>query len=115
MISFFLTLLQFLKAIVLGLKDPEIRDLSIIVVIVVTVGTVFYCQMEGWGVVDALYFSVITLITVGYGDFSPSSPISKIFTVCYIFVGLGVLAGFMTKIAAFVVNQASRQRQDEKT
>lgn len=113
MISFFLTLIHFLKAIINGLKDPELRALSIIVILVITVGTAFYRQMEGWSVIDALYFSVITLTTVGYGDFSPTSPVSKIFTVCYIFVGLGILAGFITKLAAYVVNQTSRQPKGE--
>lgn len=111
MISFFLTLLGFLKAVVNGLKDPELRALSIIVVIVVTTGTVFYHYMEGWGVVDSLYFSVITLTTVGYGDLHPTSAISKIFTICYIFVGLGILTGFITRLATNVLQHSPIHRK----
>jgi hypothetical protein len=36
---------------------------------------------------DSLYFSVITLATVAYGDFSPYTMAGKIFTVFYIFIG----------------------------
>ena len=44
--------------------------------------------MEGWNLLDSLYFSVVTLTTIGYGDLSPSTAASKIFTIFYIFVGL---------------------------
>ena len=30
-------------------------------------------RLEGWSHFDALYFSFITLTTIGYGDFSPST------------------------------------------
>jgi voltage-gated potassium channel Kch len=48
---------------------------------------------------DSLYFSVITLTTVGYGDFSPSTTTSKIFTMFYIFVGIGIILGFVNAVA----------------
>ena len=33
------------------------------------IGTVGYAWLEGWSLVDALYATVITITTVGYGDF----------------------------------------------
>lgn len=35
----------------------------------IDVATVFYHVQEGWRWIDTLYFSVITISTVGYGDF----------------------------------------------
>jgi voltage-gated potassium channel len=49
---------------------------------------------------DAFYFSVITLTTVGYGDLSPTTPISKIFTVIYILLGISILLAFINKLAS---------------
>jgi voltage-gated potassium channel Kch len=46
-----------------------------------------------------LYFSVITLTTVGYGDFSPQTPAGKIFTMIYVLVGLGLISGFVYLLA----------------
>jgi len=63
-------------------------------------GALFYRQVEGWNLLDSFYFSVITLTAVGYGDFSPSATADKIFTIFYIFVGVGLILGFLNIIAA---------------
>jgi len=55
--------------------------------------------VEGWSLLDAFYFSVMTLTTVGYGDFSPSTTAGKLFTIVYIFVGIGIILGFLNLIA----------------
>ncbi len=99
MLQFFLTLWHFVRAIRKGLADPEFRSLCILVGIVIGSGTLFYHFVEGMGWIDALYFCVITLTTVGYGDLSPQTPIGKLFTVVYIFVGLGLLAAFIGYVA----------------
>jgi hypothetical protein len=48
---------------------------------------------------DSLYFSVITLTTVGYGDFSPSTRAGNIFTMFYIFIAIGIVLGFVNAVA----------------
>lgn len=82
-----------------GLRDPEFRSLLYVVALTLGSGTVFYTLEEEWSVVDSLYFSVITLTTVGYGDLSPSTTRSKVFTVVYIVVGIGILLAFVERIA----------------
>jgi voltage-gated potassium channel len=62
-------------------------------------GTIFYSLVEGWGVLDSLYFSVMTLLTVGYGDLVPTTDASKAFTILYVLVGAGILVGFITLVA----------------
>lgn len=99
MLQFFLTLWHFVRAIRKGLGDPEFRSLCILVLIVIGSGTIFYHFVEGMGWIDAFYFCVITLTTVGYGDFAPKTPIGKLFTVVYIFIGLGLLAAFIGYVA----------------
>jgi voltage-gated potassium channel Kch len=66
---------------------------------VLLVGMVFYHLEEGWGWLDSLYFSVITLSTVGYGDFSPTTPLSKLFTMAYIFLGISIFVSFASMLA----------------
>ena len=56
-------------------------------VVAAAVNTASNCT-EPWSVVDAIYFSMVTMSTVGYGDFSPSTWYSQIFTIFYIFIGI---------------------------
>lgn len=61
-------------------------------------GTLIYHSLEGWDWIDAFYFCVVTLATVGYGDFTPTTPITKIFTIFYIMNGIGILLFFVDKV-----------------
>jgi len=92
---FLVLVVRFFRSIWAGLKDKEFRALFIWVVIVIAIGTVFYSQVEGWRPLDALYFTIITLTTVGYGDFAPQTDQGKIFTMVYIFVGISLISGFI--------------------
>jgi voltage-gated potassium channel Kch len=67
--------------------------------LILLLGTVFYRMAEGWSWLDSLYFSVITLSTVGYGDFNPTTPLSKIFTIAYIFLGISIFVSFASMLA----------------
>ena len=58
----------------------------------------FYTRFEEMRWLDALYFSVITLTTIGYGDFAPQIDIGKIFTIGYVLTGVGIMVGFITKV-----------------
>jgi hypothetical protein len=99
MLSFLILLRRFLRAIRLGWQDPEFRGMLYLVLFLLVVGTLFYRSFEGWSVADSLYFSVITLTTIGYGDLAPSTLVSKMFTIMYIIIGLGILAAFITRVA----------------
>lgn len=61
---------------------------------VLLIGTVFYHFSEAWSWVDSIYFSVTTLATVGFGDLTPTTDVSKVFTIFYILSGIGLIATF---------------------
>jgi H+/Cl- antiporter ClcA len=81
------------------LRDPETRLLAVAALVTVAIGTVGYMLLEHWTPVQAFYFSVVTLATVGYGDLHPTTEVSELFTVAYILAGLGILAAFVTQLA----------------
>lgn len=80
------------------LRDREGKVLLVWASAQILVGTLVYTWLEGWSPVDALYFSVVTLATVGYGDLYPTTEAAKVFTVIYIVLGLGVLAAFISEL-----------------
>ena len=43
------------------------------VLIYYIVGALFFCNVEGWTIIQSIYFTTVTITTVGYGDFSPST------------------------------------------
>jgi len=93
-------MISFARVLVrLWIRDPDFRSLVLLVFLTLLVGTLFYSHQEGWGLIDAFYFSVTTLTTVGFGDLTPQTPIGKLFTVGYILSGLGLIAGFINAIA----------------
>ncbi len=72
------------------------RVLLAATLLTLSIGTVVYHEVEHFNWVDAYYFSVITLATVGYGDFTPHTTFGKIFTTFYIFIGVGIITAFIT-------------------
>ena len=79
---------------------------------VVTTGTVSYHFLEGWSWVDSLYFSVVAVTTVGFGDLVPTTDAAKLFTVAYVIAGIGVLGLFLNE--RLRRNQHRRRRQADR-
>ncbi len=69
------------------------------VILVLSIGTTFYHVVEKLSWVDAYYFSVSTLATVGFGDLSPHTAAGKIFTTFYILSGVGILTSFFSLVS----------------
>jgi hypothetical protein len=59
-------------------------------------GTYVYSSVEDWRYIDAAYFTVATVTTVGYGDFVPITDTGKIFTMFFSFLGIGMTLYFFT-------------------
>jgi voltage-gated potassium channel len=97
--AFLILLFRFFRSLWHGLKDKDFRALFLWVVLLLVLGTWFYARVEGWTALDALYFSVITLTTIGYGDLYPHTPAGKVFTMIYVLVGLGLISGFVFLLA----------------
>ena len=75
----------------------------IMLVLVITIGTVGYMVIEKWRLIDALYMTVITITTVGYGEIRTVSESGRIFTMLLIFLGLGIMAYTLGLVAQAIV------------
>jgi hypothetical protein len=81
------------------IREPESRVLVAAAAGTIAAGTVGYMIIEHWTPIQALYFCVVTLATVGYGDLHPTTDIGQLFTIGYILVGVGIIAAFVTELA----------------
>ena len=87
------------RAVVAVWRDPDTKALPVVAAALVVTGTLFYWRTEDWTIIQALYFSVVTLTTVGYGDLHPTSAGTQIFTIIYILTGLGVFVALLASVA----------------
>ncbi|MBY5959274.1 potassium channel family protein [Membranicola marinus] len=88
----------FFKSVLNFLRDRNYRHLLMTTIVILLAGSVVFHYLEGWDYVDALYFSIITLTTIGYGDFTPQTTGGKLFTIFYIIVGIGIILAFINTI-----------------
>ena len=99
MLGLLLQTYRLVRAVVLLVRQPNGRALALLVIVQLIVGTVFYAVNEAWPWIDALYFSVTTLATVGLGDLAPATTAGKLFTIVFTFTVVGLLATFISMLA----------------
>jgi voltage-gated potassium channel len=99
MIPLLLAVKGLARALVGVWRDPETKALPVVAGALVLTGTLFYWRFEDWSFIESLYFCVVTLTTVGYGDLSPTTTGTQIFTIVYILTGFGVLVALLTAVA----------------
>lgn len=78
-------------------------------------GTVVYAVVEKWSLIDALYFCVVTLSTVGYGDLAPKTELGRGFTIIYILVGVGIIFAGAARIVEVMVAERTARSQASGT
>ena len=69
----------------------KLKITLIILLTIFIIGTVGFHFIEGWSFVDSFYFTITTLSTVGYGDFTPETTAGKFFAVFIIIFGVGMM------------------------
>ena len=68
-------------------------------------GAVFFPLVEGWTVLDAIYFGMVTITTVGYGDMGPVTVEGRIFTSIYVMGGVGIIGVAVGIVGGYVMEQ----------
>jgi len=63
----------------------------LVLTLVFCYGVIGYMTLEGWSFIDALYMTVTTVSTVGYGEVHPLGPVGRVFTMTVIVAGVGTM------------------------
>lgn len=93
------------------LNKHAYKLLATATVFMIVFGTVFYHIVEKFPWLDSYYFCVVTLATVGYGDYVPHTDLGKLFTTVYIFVGIGILTAFITQFGKRQAERIAERRE----
>ena len=96
---------QFLNGLVRGLKVVW-PILSALIVLIVGLGVIVGLR-EGWSLQESVYFSFVTGLTIGYGDFSPKTLIGRVLAI-----GIGLCGILLVAVAAAVAVNALTDIQD---
>lgn len=112
MVSFFLTIIRFFKALRRSWRDDLFRASFFLLVMILFSGTMFFATVEGLRWIDAIYLSVVTLTTLGYGDLHPVTDLGKVFTIIYLFSGMGVMVTFVSRLARAMFNEPDAKTDD---
>lgn len=71
--------------------------------LLISFGTVGYMTIEGWRFMDALYMTIITLTTVGYGEVNTVGEMGRLFTVALLLIGVSFFVFVTSNIIQFLV------------
>ena len=69
------------------------------------IGVIGFMLLSGYGFVDAIYMTIITVTTVGFSEVNPLDETSKIFTIFLIITSVFVFAYSLSVITEYIVSK----------
>ncbi len=99
-----------------NVKAVRFRFLLYLVVFVIALvgGTRAFMVLEGMGFGESLYFVVVTMATVGYGDISPATPVGRVVAVVVIVLGVGTFLGVIASATELLIARRAEASRREK-
>ena len=82
----------------------KVAKIGSLVISSITIGTIGYMWLSGYNFVDALYMTVITVTTVGFGELQPFSPEEKIFTIFLILTSITIFGYAVSAFSEYLVS-----------
>ncbi len=102
-----------IRAIAIAFTSHNVLVLLSLTGLIASGAAVVFMLLEGWRYIDALYFAVVTMATVGYGDFAPTTAAGKVFTIGYLFIGIGMFVLTVGAIAEAMISALRRLNEDQ--
>jgi hypothetical protein len=104
-------LLDVVRAVRALSRDAGFAALGLLLFLSLAGGAVVYWLVEDLGPLDAVYLSVTTLTTVGYGEPAPATAVGKVFTMGFVLVGVGILLAVVGMLAEHVREHSMLRRR----
>ncbi len=117
-LNHYLSEMQFLRHAVKGSARKISIFMLIVLTIVIILGSVMYLVEKGengfTSIPDSIYWAIVTITTVGYGDISPVTPLGKFVASIIMLMGYGIIAvptGIVTTEMALAVRKREQSSQ----
>ena len=81
---------------------------------VLIIGMVGLMVIESFSPLDAFYFLIVTIATVGYGDLHPLTPLGKLLVIAIILAGVGCFVGVVANAIEYMIEMRERSQRIEK-
>lgn len=102
----------------LGTPSPLYTSTSVVwqasigLILYLAVGMIIYTWRESdfsgtttYGFIDAIYFCIVTMCTIGYGDITPVTPVAKLFSCAFVLVGFGFIDILLSGMVNFILDR----------
>lgn len=87
-------------------RSTRVKLLSLMAIVLhVLGGALIIHLLEGWPLLDCVYFCIVTTTTVGYGDITPARSISKLFVVSYVIASIVLVGALLAFMVAVLLDQ----------
>jgi len=84
----------------------------LLVILITAGGFIYHFYLEpSWSIIESIYFAAITLTTIGYGDLVPTHDVSRIFTVAYALVGVGIVLYILSVMGSYYIRKFHRMEK----
>jgi hypothetical protein len=74
----------------------------------ILIGAIVVGPIEGWSIIEALYFAVVSLTTVGFGDYYPQHVASIWFCILWLPFSVGFMSMFLKNVATFYIRLSAK-------
>ncbi len=97
---------------IFGTTSTTVATVVVPLLVLVLIGTLSYRALEGWTLLDALYATIITITTVGYGDITPQTPGGRVFSIFFTLGAIGLASYAISTLAATVIEKQAKRIED---
>jgi potassium channel subfamily K len=81
---------------------------SILLLVYFLLGAYMFSEIENWQYLDAVYWAVVTLFTVGFGDFYPATDLGRALLIPFALAGIISLGLVISSVRNLIIENGSR-------